>query len=264
MSIDPIAAALRAHALDEVAVAAVDDDRVGCATPFVYPDFDSVTVWVRPGAGPRVFEVTDYGEGFMRLAGDSGVSRSIGLATGMTPAAKRTAERICAQLGIEFDDGRIWVSARDWELGEYVFLVARASELVSRIGDRLDVPAPQSTSSPHPPFSRVVAEGFRSHRIDVVENHPMEGQSGRRYRAPIYLPAREIVVAALPHTPDDAVLGKAYMRFADITAQNGFKALSIFDDREEQPSDEAVRLLAGFGDVAPWSRREDWFGAYAR
>jgi len=265
MSLEKITTALQEHALEEISIARVDAERVGCSTPFVYPDFDSVTVWVRDGATPRVFEVTDYAEGFIRLAGSSGVSRSIGMATGMTPAAKRTAEKICSGLGLGYENGRVWAAAREWEIGEYVFLVARASEMIARIDERLDVPKEaEAGGEPQPSFPRVVANEFRDRRVDVVEDKPIKGESGRLYKAPLYLPQREVVVAPLPATPNDGVLGRAFMRFSDIGAVNGYKALSIIDDREQPPSEEATRLLLSFGPVAPWSRRAEWIGEYAR
>jgi hypothetical protein len=55
-----------------------------------------------------------------------------------------------------------------------------------------------------------------------------------------------------------------YVEFGDLGALNGYKLVSVLDDREEPIGEEVEHLLGQVGVVARWSRRGEWIDEITR
>lgn len=238
---------------DEIEVVDAPGGRVECSTLVTYADGDAVSVWIETdGAGG--IAVSDFGEGWMRVAGRSqqGVTR-------------RRAVGICERYRVVFSSGSVVALGRLWAAGELIQRVAVASAQITVGEDHGDLHAPESEDPTRSAlgFRRLVADIFRERRVAVDTDFPIAGASGKRHKVPIVLPDRELLVAPMPAQAAGSMLSSVFMRFADIGAVNGYQALAVIDDRDGQPPEATVNLLSQVGGTALWSQRQEWMSEVA-
>lgn len=230
---------------DEVVCTVLDDgsNRIGCLTPFEYPDGDAVVVWVRELAG--TFEVSDYGEGTSDQEHRSDRERS---------AVRKLAERAAQAHGIRASEGRLGSECGAQELGEFVLRVASASaQLAASIACQGS--AKRKESEEHE-FVKLVDDTLRESHVSVEREHKIEGSSGHPHRATIYVPDSHSILE--PVWGNWNQVASVYTKFSDLAPVNGFKRYSLLDDRAQAPSDDVRTLLVQVSKVVSWSRHDQW------
>jgi hypothetical protein len=224
------------------------DGRVACSTPFLYPDGDSVVVYVTANAGR--WEITDYGEAVRAVINRPGLNRrSFALPGG----------EIARDLGIHFSDGRFLASARSDSLGDVVWRVAQASSDLARI-----VTAQRAEPRREKVFADEVEQALRERGVASERESRLVGASGHTYRPTLFVPSAELIIE--PMAPEGIwnAAAAAYVEFGDLRRSNGYRGLAVFDDRERQPDEDVLALLLQVADTANWTRREKWIEALSR
>jgi hypothetical protein len=230
---------------DEVACSALDDgsERVGCLTPFEYPDGDAVVVWVREFAG--TFEVSDHGEGTSNQEYRSDHERT---------TVRRLVERTARAHGVRASGGRLGAECSHEGLGESVLRVASASAEVAA-GIACQAPTKRKESEENE-FVRLVDQTLRDSHVAVEREHKIDGSSGHPHKATIYVPDSHSVLE--PVWGNWNQVASVYTKFSDLAPVNGFKRFSLLDDRSQKPSDDVRSLLVQVSSVVSWSRHDQW------
>lgn len=246
----------RAHpeAVRETVLAAIAQDlacevledgsgRVGCLTPFEYPDGDAVVVWVRE-MGDKM-EVSDYGEGLADQEFRSDYEKR--LVSDIAQGAARAN-------GVAMFEGRLGTQCTPEELGESVLRVASASaQTAASIACQKPSRRKESEESE---FVRLVDDTLRQSNVPVEREHKLEGSSGHSHRVTIFLPRTHTVLEPVGGHWNQ--VASVYTKFSDLASVNGFKRYSLLDDRQEQPGDDVRALLVQVGDVIAWSGHDRW------
>jgi hypothetical protein len=242
---DLIRESVMATLSDEIVCNLLDDgsNRIGCLTPFEYPDGDSVVVWVREFAG--TFEVSDYGEGTSEQEHRSDRERS---------AVRKLAETAARTHGIRASEGRLGAECGPRELGEFVLRVASASaQLAASIACQGS--AKRRESEEHE-FVKLVDETLRESHVSVEREHKIEGSSGHPHKATIYVPGSHSILE--PVWGNWNQVASVYTKFSDLEPVNGFKRYSLLDDRTQAPSEDVRTLLVQVSNVVSWSSHDHW------
>jgi hypothetical protein len=218
-------------------------NRIGCLTPFEYPDGDAVVVWVRELAG--TFEVSDYGEGTAGQKHRSDHERT---------AVNKLVEQAARTYSVRAAKGRVGVESSPQSLGDAVLRVAAASAQVASTLARQG-PAKQRESDENE-FVRLVDETIRERHVPVEREHRITGSSGHSHKATIYVPHSHSILE--PVWSNWNQVASVYTKFSDLAPVNGFKRFSLLDDRVQSPSDDTRTLLVKVSSVVTWSRHEDW------
>jgi len=221
------------------------DGRIGCVTPLQYPDGDNVVVWVRPRVDGD-FEVTDYGEA---------LAESVAGKTKERTNLEEFAASAALGQGIRFVNGRLFAETTWDRLPEYVWAVATvAAQLAQAVA--MHRPKQQREPEPEPEFVSVVARDLSARGAQVERQHRLSGKSGHRHQATLYVPQTETVIEPVGGHWNQVT--SVFARLADLRGANGYRLLSLLDDREAKPEDDVPGLLVQVSNVVQWSRRDEW------
>jgi hypothetical protein len=224
------------------------DGRIGCLTALDYPNGDGVVVWVRQLDGK--FEITDYGEALADFAAYEGKERE--------PVVD-FARMVCRGHGIDFISGRLTVRC-DWDrLGEFVWALGSAAAQISQAAGVMRPRRRQR--EPESEFVGEVERTLRERELPVRREHRLEGRSGHRHRATIWIPATHSVLE--PVTGHWNQVTATYAKLGDLMQANGFRLYSLLDDRQGPPDEDVSGLLVQVSRVVQWSRREEWVESLA-
>ena len=229
----------------DLACEVLDDGtgRVGCLTPFEYPDGDAVVVWVRE-MGDKM-EVSDYGEGLADQEFRSDYER------GIVSDIARNAARAN---GVAVYEGRLGAQCTPQELGENILRVASASAQTAA-SIACQKPGRRKESEENE-FVRLVDETLREQNVPVEREHKLQGSSGHSHRATIYVPHTHSILEPVGGHWNQ--VASVYTKFSDLAPVNGFRRYSLLDDRQEQPGDDVRSLLVQVSDVIAWSTHDTW------
>jgi hypothetical protein len=247
--IDDIEERVRSYLQEEVRceLSSAESGRIGCLTPLEYPDGDGVVVRIRQYGD--VFEVSDQGEA---------VSRLLAHPSQDLRALEDMADAICRSQGVEYRSRQVSARSRLSEVGEVVWRVSSAAAQIAQAAESF---RPKRREHPEREFVGEVERTFLERQLPVErEKRKIEGKSGHKHRATIFVPERQAILEPLGADHWNKVYA-VYAKFGDIHATNGFRLLSVFDDREQLPNEEQQRLLTQVSDVVQWSRRENWLKA---
>jgi hypothetical protein len=242
---DSIRESVLATLSDEITCSVLEDgtNRIGCLTPFEYPDGDAVVVWVRELAG--TFEVSDHGEGTSDQEHRSDHERN---------AVKQLVEKVARIHGVIASDGRLGAECDPQALGELILRVASASAQVAA-GIASQGPAKREESEENE-FVHLVDETLRESHVPVEREHKIEGSSGHPHKATIYVPQSHSILE--PVWGNWNQVASVYTKFSDLAPVNGFKRYSLLDDRKQAPSEDVRTLLVKVSDVVSWSSHDHW------
>lgn len=246
---DSVRADILAFLSEEVACKVLDDgsNRIGCITPFEYPDGDSVVVWVREMGGK--IEVSDYGEAFLDQE-----FRSEHEERAVADLARRSAKAH----GVKAYEGRLGAQCTPEELGRVVLRVGGASAQVAQSIASSKPSRRKETEESE--FVRLVDETFRERHIPVEREHKLQGSSGHSHRATIYLPATHTIIE--PVAGHWNQVASVYTKFSDLAKVNGFNRYALLDDRQEKPGEDIRSLLVDVSSVIAWSGHDTWLGKF--
>jgi hypothetical protein len=54
------------------------------------------------------------------------------------------------------------------------------------------------------------------------------------------------------------VITSVYTKFGDLARANGYRGISLVDDRRATLSDDLAGILVQVSDVVRWTRRQEW------
>jgi hypothetical protein len=242
---DSVRADLLATLSDEIVCSVLEDgsNRIGCVTPFEYPDGDAVVVWVRELG--EVLEVSDYGEGLADQEHRSDYERSIVSSLGQNAARAH---------GVRAFEGRLGAQCKPQELGGIVLRVAGASaQLAASIA--CQKPARRKETEENE-FVRLVDETLRERHVGVERDHRLQGSSGHSHKATLYVPHSHSILEPVGGHWNQ--VASVYTKFSDLAPVNGFKRYSLLDDRKESPSEDVRSLLVQVSSVIAWSGHDNW------
>ena len=242
---DSIRAEVLASLSSDIACNVLEDgsNRIGCVTPFEYPDGDAVVIWVREMGGQ--LEVSDYGEGLAEQEYRSDHERRV--VSDLAQHAARTH-------GVRAFEGRLGAQCDPGDLGEVVLRVASASAQVAA-SIACQKPSRRKESEENE-FVQLVDETLRERHVPVEREHKLEGSSGHSHRATIYVPHTHSILEPVGGHWNQ--VASVYTKFSDLAPVNGFKRYSLLDDRQEQPGDDVRTLLVQVSDVIAWSGHDTW------
>lgn len=222
-------------------------DVLAVLTPCDYPDGDGVVVQVSGTAHGYV--VSDGGNGDARLLVGGPGARAIG----------PLASTVCRRFGAVFDAGRVIARADDeQDVADACWRVAQASAAVA-----------EAATYHHPPRSKeqeladLLATSVESRQLSVERERELEGASGHRHRASIYLPERETVIEPVGGEKPWNVASAVYVEFGDLAGVNDYQLIAVVDDRAGRNSEDVERLLRQVGVVAQWSQADEWLDGLA-
>lgn len=218
-------------------------NRIGCITPFEYPDGDSVVVWVRELGGK--IEVSDYGEGFSEQEFRSDYERRL---------VSDLAEYAAKAHGVRVFEGRLGAQCAPGELGEIVLRVASAS---AQVAQEIACAKPsRRKESDENEFVRLVDQTLRERNVPIEREHKIQGSSGHSHRATIYIShSHSIIEPVAGHWNQVA---SVYTKFSDLAPVNGFNRYALLDDRQEKPGEDVRSLLIQVSDVLTWTAHDGW------
>lgn len=217
--------------------------RIGCITPFEYPDGDSVVVWVRELGGK--IEVSDYGEGFSEQEFRSDYEQRL---------IAELAERAARIHGVRVFEGRLGAQGSPDELGEFVLRVASASAQVAQA--IASAKPPRRKEAEENEFVRLVAETLQQRNVSIEREHKIQGSSGHSHRATIFVSHTHSIIE--PVAGHWNQVASVYTKFSDIASVNGFNRYALLDDRQEKPGEDIRSLLVQVSDVLTWSGHDGW------
>ncbi len=237
---------LQTYLSGEIACEPVDGgaSRIGCLTPLEYPSGDGITVWVEQ-FGDRL-EVTEYGESLTDLLGKRPQDHK---------AMVDQIGAICLPLGLSFAGGRITTDATLDEVGDAMWRIANAALLVAQLSSAHRPHRRQHESSP---FVVEVEHDLRDRDLKIERGRKLEGASGHRHTATIFLPNREAILEPIGYAGNWNQVSTVYAKFGDLSHANGYKRYSLVDDREGRLDEGLARMLVQVSDLVEWSRRDAW------
>lgn len=218
------------------------DGRVAVLTPAEYPDGDAVAVWVSERGDGR-YEVSDLGNADARLETGGPGQRAIA-----TPAST-----ICRRLDVSFEGGAIVGRADADDLSATCWRVAQAAAAIAEAATYHQAPPRKAA-----PLVSMLEREFRQRSVPVQLETVLEGASGHTYTASIFVPDRDAVLEPVGGEKAWNKAAAVYVEFGDLGAVNGYRLVSVLDDREEPIGEEVEHLLGQVGVVARWSRRGEW------
>jgi hypothetical protein len=213
--------------------------------PLQYPNGDSVTIWVEP-YGDRL-RVSDYGESFIDVAGRR--RRDV---TDMETVATDIGRR----WAVEVMNGSLLVQARPEDLGDAVWRVATVACRVAQAAQRFRPTKTQHDREQH--FAREVELELRGHNLTVEREVRLAGASGHQHKATLYIPTVEAILEPISASGHANQINSVYAKFGDLSRANGYRRLSLVDDRHGRLSDDLAGMLVQVSDVVGWTRRDEW------
>jgi hypothetical protein len=241
-----IAQQLLAYLSEDVecrALAQADGGRVGCLTPLEYPGGDNVVVWIT--RHDAMFEVSEHGEA-VNDAPDMGRDHR---------AFNEFAGQLARVQGCTFASGQVVTRCEQAALGEHVWRVGVAAAQIAQLAKASKV-FHRGQPAKERDFVHVVEHALTARNLSVEREHKIEGKSGHRHRATIYLPESETVLEPVGGHWGQAT--GAYVKLGDIRNVNGYQLYSLLDDRAGGADEDAANLLAQVSSVVQWTRRDEW------
>jgi hypothetical protein len=242
MNIEAVRQSIVDNLNEEIEVGPAGSDKFYFALPLEYPGGDSVVVYTRE-RGDGV-EVSDFGGSWEVAMREPGV----------TPGRLReAASQIATELGVQMVDGSFVSLWQDGNLADVVWRVGLAS---GRLGD-----APTFFATERKPrerdFVETVDAAVRA-KAPVERSRELEGKSGHTYTATFFVPTQEAVLE--PWTPLSGWnrAYAVYSQFGDLSRVNGYKTITLVDDRKGDPHQEVLSFLAQVSDVVNWTKRDKW------
>jgi hypothetical protein len=113
-------------------------------------------------------------------------------------------------------------------------------------------------------FTAELEGAIRQRNVAVSREAALIGASGHSYRATLFLPDADTVVEPLPGEGQWRHATGIYIEFGDLLRVNGYRAVTVVDDRERPVNEQVLSLLAQVGDLVPWSRRDAWLSDLGR
>jgi hypothetical protein len=219
--------------------------RLACELPIDYSDGDAVVVYVEE-LSDHAIEVSDLSEG-LRLA--------LGAAHGTGGEVAEAAVEICRVAGLQFRGGRICAQGSPRDTPDLVWRVATASASLVDIQNR---PQQRKRRRAKETFTDEVARQLSASSVDVAREETFAGASGHLHRATLFLPTADLVVEPLPAGGAWGAAAPVYVKFADLSHQNGHRFTAVIDDRDETPADDTIGLLAQVSNVVLWREAPSW------
>lgn len=226
---------------DEVECEALEG-RILCNMPLTYPDGDAVTVYVIERNGQ--FEVTDYSEG-MRVV----LSRPNLFASAIHPYA----DAICRSLDVQYSSGRVSGLTGADGIADVIWRVAAASTRIAEASSYLRVRKYKESK-----FAEEVHTTLRDRQVEVQPGRRVSGASGHNHRVSLFIPKRNALLEPVGSEGAWTQASAVFVKFADVGQTNGYKFLSVVDDRERSPEQDVTNLLLQVSVVMLWSRRDEW------
>lgn len=216
-------------------------------TPCDYPDGDGVVVQI--GRSEHGYAISDGGNGDARLIASGPGARAMGPVGGM----------IARRFGATFDAGRI-VARVDVEgdVAEACWRVAQASVAIAEAATYH-----RPARSRQQELTDLVATSVESRQLSVERDRELEGASGHRHKAALYVAEREAVIEPVGGEKPWNVASAVYVEFGDLAGANGYQLIAVIDDRVEAPNEDVERLLRQVGLVARWSQADQWLDGLA-
>lgn len=246
IQIDSLRSTLLAVLGENVDVAA-RGDVLAVLTPCDYPDGDGVVVQI--SMAEHGYVVSDGGNGDARLVVGGPGSRALA----------GIGASVCCRFGAVFDAGRVMARAEDErDVAEACLRVAQASVAIAEAATYYRAPRTREQE-----LTELVATSVESRQLSVERERELEGASGHRHRASLYLPEREAVIEPVGGDKAWNIASAVYVEFGDLAGMNGYQLIAVVDDRESAPSEDVERLLRQVGIVARWSQADQWLDGLA-
>ena len=158
-----------------------------------------------------------------------------------------------------FDGGRVLARAQDeHDVAEACWRVAQASVAIA---EAATYHRPQRAREHE--LADLVAASVQAHQLSVERERELEGASGHRHKASLYVPEREAVIEPISGEKAWNIASAVYVEFGDLAGVNGYRLISVLDDRTDAPGEEVERLLRQVSVVARWSQAEQWLHGLA-
>lgn len=222
-------------------------DGLAVLTPCDYPDGDGVVVHI--WSTEHGFVLSDSGNGDARLIVGGPGARAIG------PLGAAVARRF----GTTFDGGRI--VARVETSGEVAAACWRVAQASVAIAEAATYHRPQRPREQE--LTDLVATSMESRQLTVEREREIEGASGHRHKAALFVPERDAVIEPVGGEKAWNVASAVYVEFGDLAGVNGYQLIAVVDDRAEAPNEDVERLLRQVGVVARWSQADQWLESLA-
>jgi hypothetical protein len=225
----------------------VRGDVLAVLTPCDYPDGDGVVVQI--SRADRGYVVSDDGNGDARLLVGGPGARAIGPLGGA----------VCRRFGAIFDAGRVIARAADEHgVAEACWRVAQASVAIAEAATYHRPPRVREQE-----LTDLVATSVQSRQLSVERERELEGASGHRHKASLFVPEREAVIEPVGGERAWNVASAVYVEFGDLAGVNGYQLIAVVDDRANPPGEDVERLLRQVGLVARWSQADHWLDGLA-
>ncbi len=222
-------------------------DVVAVLTPCDYPDGDGVVVQI--SRADRGYAISDGGNGDARLLVGGPGARAI------APLGAEVARRF----GAVFEGGRVMTRAGDeHDVAEACWRVAQASVAIAEAATYHRPPRAHEQE-----LTDLVATSVESRQLSVERERELEGASGHRHRASLYVPQRQAVIEPVGGERAWNVASAVYVEFGDLAGVNGYHLIAVVDDRANEPGEDVERLLRQVGVVARWSQADQWLDGLA-
>ncbi|WP_146175321.1 hypothetical protein [Paraconexibacter algicola] len=216
-------------------------------TPCDYPDGDGVVVQIVPAENGYV--LTDGGNGDARLIVGGPGARAMG------PLGAAVARRF----GATFDGGRVLARVDSGgEVAEACWRVAQASVAIAEAATYHRPQRPREQE-----LTDLVATSMEMRDLTVEREREIEGASGHRHKAALFVPERDAVIEPVGGEKAWNVASAVYVEFGDLAGVNGYQLIAVVDDRAEAPNEDVERLLRQVGVVARWSQADQWLDGLA-
>jgi hypothetical protein len=238
---------LAASLAQDVEVADLDG-RVVVLTPAEYPDGEAIAVWVTEREAGK-FEITDLGSADARLTVGGPGRRAI----------TQPASTICRRLDLSFEDGAVVGRSGLEDLSATCWRVAQAASAIAEAATYQQTSSPKATA-----LVTMLESEFRTRSVQIQVDAVLRGASGHTYTASLFVPDREAVLEPIGAEKAWNKAAAVYVEFGDLGAANGYKLVSVLDDRDEAVGEDVEQLLGQVGVVARWSRRGEWIEELAR
>ncbi|MDQ3608211.1 MAG: hypothetical protein M3459_04825 [Actinomycetota bacterium] len=143
-------------------------------------------------------------------------------------------------------------------MAEACWRVARASVAIAEAATYHRTPRAREQE-----LTDLVAASVESRHLSVERERELEGASGHRHRASLYVPQREAVIEPVGGERAWKVASAVYVEFGDLSGVNGYQLIAVVDDRANAPGEDVERLLRQVGVVARWSQADQWLDGLA-
>jgi hypothetical protein len=170
------------------------------------------------------------------------------------PKCHDGASRVAREWDVHFLHGRLTAEADPPTIAEAAWRVASASAQIAH----LTLYYQPRRRKRERQFAGLVEKDMRRRSIAVEREHRLEGSSGHPHRATIYLPEHEVVMEPVTSHAHWNLISTIYAKFGDLRNVNGYRLMSVVDDREGRLPNDIENLLVQVGSVVDWSQRDAW------